>query len=367
MKRADGQLQASEWRLGLLMEAIRDFAIFMLDADGCVMTWNSGAEAVKGYTSAEILGQHFSVFYPPEARDLGRLQRQLQVAATEGRFEDEGWRVRKDGSRFWASIIITPVRDAAGELVGFAKVTRDQSERRAKEKLREERERARRMAFDTAVAEARSRRGFAMLLHDSIGQDLALTKIKLTSIREDLNGKPRTAVDESLTLLSHSIAETRSLISSLSPPMLYELGLRAALSWLSEEMRRAHGLQVMLADDDADKPLDDATAGIVFRAIRELLTNVVKHAGAMTAEISLARVGDQLDVVVSDAGAGFEPEDAPRDPTRSSFGLLSVHEQIVHLGGTMTITSAKATGTSAHMRVALKRVGPHDGAPEGPG
>lgn len=116
-----------------LVEQVEDYAIFALDADGCVRTWNPGAQKFKGYEPQEIIGRHISVFYPPEAVAAGKPQRLLEAAARDGRAEDEGWRVRKDGSRFWASVVITAVRDSDGSLVGFAKITRDISTRRTAE------------------------------------------------------------------------------------------------------------------------------------------------------------------------------------------------------------------------------------------
>src|SRR5256885_913542 len=117
----------------LLVDGVRDYAIFMLDGAGRVVTWNAGAEAIKGYAAEDILGQHFSVFYPPEDVARGMPQAHLDVAVREGRVEDEGWRLRKDGSRFWADAIITVIRDAAGVLIGFGKVTRDFTLRRRME------------------------------------------------------------------------------------------------------------------------------------------------------------------------------------------------------------------------------------------
>jgi len=114
----------------LLVESVKDYAILILDTDGHVTTWNAGAERIKGYTAEEIIGKHFSTFYPPEDVAAGKCERGLEVAAREGRFEDEDWRLRKDGSRFWANAVITPLRDHAGRLIGFAKVTRDLTERR---------------------------------------------------------------------------------------------------------------------------------------------------------------------------------------------------------------------------------------------
>jgi PAS domain S-box-containing protein len=137
-------LRQSEERFKLLVESVRDYAIFMLDPQGQVLTWNAGAQRFKGYRAEEIIGQHFSRFYPPEEVARGLPEHELQVAAKEGAFEDEGWRVKKDGSLFWANVVITAMRDPDGELVGFAKVTRDLTQRRAHEEdLRRSEERFR--------------------------------------------------------------------------------------------------------------------------------------------------------------------------------------------------------------------------------
>ena len=131
-----GPLVASpspDWRYRLLIEAITDYAIYMLDPTGIVTSWNPGAQRFKGYTSSEIIGQHFSRFYSEADRESGLPAKALEIAAREGKFESEGWRVRKDGTRFWAYVVIDPIRDPSGPLVGFAKITRDLTERRAVE------------------------------------------------------------------------------------------------------------------------------------------------------------------------------------------------------------------------------------------
>ncbi len=129
----DEALRKSEERFRLLVEAVGDYAIYMLDRAGCVTTWNLGAERMKGYLSAEVVGRHFSIFFPDEARQAGIPEHELEVAAKEGRFEDEGWRLRKDGTRFWANVVVTALRAPSGELVGYAKVTRDLTARRTAE------------------------------------------------------------------------------------------------------------------------------------------------------------------------------------------------------------------------------------------
>ena len=137
-------LRESEARFKLLVESVRDYAIFMLDPAGVVLTWNAGAERFKGYRADEIIGQHFSRFYPREALERGLPAHELEVASATGVFEDEGWRVRKDGSLFWANVVITAMRNAEGELLGFAKITRDLTQRRAHEEdLRRSEERFR--------------------------------------------------------------------------------------------------------------------------------------------------------------------------------------------------------------------------------
>ena len=117
----------------ILVRSVRDYAILALDPDGRIVSWNEGAERIKGYRAEEIIGQCFTVFYPEERVAEGFPWRELEMAARDGRFEDEEWRVRKDGTRFWANVVITALRNAEGELIGFAKVTRDLTRRREHE------------------------------------------------------------------------------------------------------------------------------------------------------------------------------------------------------------------------------------------
>ncbi|HYE48806.1 MAG TPA: PAS domain-containing protein [Azospirillaceae bacterium] len=116
---------AVDRRFQLLVDSVRDYAIYMLDPEGVVVSWNSGAQRFKGYTRDEILGRHFSCFFTEPDRQSGLPKRALATALAEGKFETEGWRVRKDGTRFWAHVVLDPIRDETGALVGFAKVTRD--------------------------------------------------------------------------------------------------------------------------------------------------------------------------------------------------------------------------------------------------
>ncbi|HWH51000.1 MAG TPA: PAS domain S-box protein [Gemmatimonadaceae bacterium] len=132
---AEEELRQSDERFRLLVKSVKDYAIFMLDPRGHIVTWNEGAQRIKGYTEDEIIGKHFSIFYPPEDVASGKLERELEIATRTGQYSEEGWRVRKGGARFWASVVITALRGPHGELAGFAKVTRDLTERRAAQEL----------------------------------------------------------------------------------------------------------------------------------------------------------------------------------------------------------------------------------------
>jgi PAS domain S-box-containing protein len=128
----EGQL-GNEQDYRLLVDSVKDYAIIMLDPEGRVATWNEGAQRIKGYRPEEIIGQHFSIFYPKEDVESGKTEKELKAVTSEGRFEDESWRVRKDGSRFWANVVVTALRDKDGVLRGFGKVTRDLTERKQAE------------------------------------------------------------------------------------------------------------------------------------------------------------------------------------------------------------------------------------------
>jgi len=228
--------------------------------------------------------------------------------------------------------------------------------------IRAYREELRRMAFDAAVTEERERRRIAAALHDQTAQSLALAQIKLGSVRAGLTGEPRAAVDASVELVAQAIAETRTLIFDLSPPILYDLGLPQALAWLAEDLQKRHGLTIAVTADQSVPPLEDIAKGVVFRAVRELLMNVLKHAQAPAATVSLKRVGDSVEVAVQDEGAGFKPE-ALTEREGKGFGLVSVRSQIARLGGAVTITSAPGEGTTATIRIPA----PSSAAPESRG
>jgi two-component system CheB/CheR fusion protein len=241
----------------------------------------------------------------------------------------------------------TALEQSKSEFQEVLSTTQRESERR----ILDYQEKLRQMAFDASLAEERERRRIAADLHDRIGQALMLAQMKLQSLNP-AGGRP-IAVDEALDLLAQSIVDTRTLVFDLSPPILYELGLEPALSWLAEDLGKRSGVSIEISDDGVTKPLDDGTAGVVFRAVRELLTNVLKHAQTAHAKVSLRRASDQLEIDVEDQGAGFDAE-AVRNPATHGFGLFGVREQISRLGGTMDLRSQPQQGTCVSLRIPLK-------------
>ena len=180
-------LKESDDRFRVLVESIRDYAVFMLDRDGRVATWNTGAALIKGYQREEIVGKPIELFYTREDRESGRPARLLAQAANEGRIEDEGWRVRKDGTRFWADVVITALRDETGALIGFAKVTRDLTQRQHAEEER------RRLDADRIRAEEalRIRDEFLSIASHELKTPLTALQLELYGMRAPIEKPPR--------------------------------------------------------------------------------------------------------------------------------------------------------------------------------
>jgi PAS domain S-box-containing protein len=182
------ELRVADERFHVLVYNIADYAIFLLDPDGIIRSWNEGAERIKGYREAEIVGKNFAVFYTPEDRANGIPERNLRIAAAEGRLESEGWRIRKDGSRFWAHVVITALRDARGELTGFAKVTQDltEKEQATRDRLRLAQEQAARAAAEVAERRLAMQLSITRVLAETATLDEAIPRI-LQAIGEGLD------------------------------------------------------------------------------------------------------------------------------------------------------------------------------------
>lgn len=247
-------------QLRLLVQGTEDYAIFMLDPDGCIASWNTGAERLKGYRAEEIIGQHFSRFYPPIDIKRGWPEHELEMARKEGRFEDEGWRIRKDGSQFWANVIITALRDERGNLSGFSKVTRDLTERKKAEdnsrRLVEETT-ARRVAEENARLIQEQREKLHVTL-SSIGDAVISTDANgrvnfLNPIAQQLVGcELHEAANRPLTEVFHVVNEGTRL--PVENPALQALRDGRIVGLANHT--------VLIAKDGSEHPIDDSAAPI---------------------------------------------------------------------------------------------------------
>jgi PAS domain S-box-containing protein len=324
----------------LLVKDVQDYGIFMLDPDGHIISWNTGAQRIKGYREEEILGRHFSTFYPPEDVAADKPGRELRQAVAEGRVEDEGWRLRKDGTRFWANVVITALFDESGRLRGFGKVTRDMTERRSAERALIER---RRLLTHLVEAQELERRRIAWDVHDDSIQAMVAVGMRLQLLAGRLPEDQQPLVAQLEESVRASIGRLRNLVVHLRPTTIEEHGLVSALTSYLQDVVSGWELSTSVtAEMDHEPPT--ATAITIFRICQEALINVRKHAGATRVEVTLASKDGGTLVRVSDDGAGF-PQPVAHHPARH-FGLIEMRERAETAGGWWSITSSPGDGTS---------------------
>jgi PAS domain S-box-containing protein len=259
----------------LLVESVRDYAIFALDPNGYIVSWNPGAQRFKGYNASEIIGKHFSVFYPPEDVAARKPQIELEIAEEVGRLEDEGWRVRKDGTRFWANVVITVLRNRDGELVGFAKVTRDLTQRRASEL--QAIEDARRLASEEALRRA------AELRTTELAELLGRSEQQAEEIehqRQEADAANRTKTDF-LAAMSHELRTPLNAISGYVQLLL--LGLRGPVT----------------DEQKADLERIQRSQQHLLSLIHDILNFSRLEAGAVTYDIEPVRLSTVVDAATA--------------------------------------------------------------------
>jgi PAS domain S-box-containing protein len=387
-------LLQSEQRFHLLAQNVVDYAIFLLDPQGHVVSWSAGAERTTGYTENEILGKHLSVFYAQEDRDAGKPERELALATANGRFDELGWRVRKDGARYWTSVVTVALRSRAGEVIGLGKLTRDLTEaRRHEEALRAEVEERRAVeaqlhqlnaSLERAVAERTSeltatneelaaardrledlwkqlvaaqedeRRRISRELHDDTGGTLSLIRLRLDDALH--NSERRIGdIEECARMVDSAVKQIRSVARNLRPSVLDDLGLADALESVLEQHAQASGWRTEMLSDEIGR-LAPELETTCFRIGQEALTNVARHAKATFVEIGLHATNHELELVVRDNGAGFDSAQmGSSEMRRKHFGLVSMSERANLAGGKLDVESAPGQGT--RLRVTLPITG----------
>jgi PAS domain S-box-containing protein len=337
---AEEALLASEERFRLVVQGVRDYGIFMLDPTGHIISWNTGAERIKGWTEQEILGRHFSVFYPEEDNLAGKPDRELRDAIVDGRLEDEGWRVRKDGTRFWANVVITALFDGTGELRGFGKVTRDMTERRNAEQALIER---RRLLSHLVEAQELERRRIAWDVHDDSIQAMVAVGMRLQLLAGRLSDEERAVVGQLEESVRASVSRLRNLVVHLRPTAIDQHGLVPAITGYLRDAVEGWGLDTHLSAELAAEPPTE-TAITIFRICQEALSNVRKHAGATRVDITLTSTDGGTLTDVRDDGQGF-PDPVIRNANHH-FGLIEMRERAETAGGWWSVTSSPENGTT---------------------
>lgn len=378
-----GDESSVESLLRLLVDTVRDYAIFVLDSTGHIMSWNPGAERLKGYSAEEIIGTHFSAFYPEEDVRAGKPAWELEIAERDGRIEDEGWRVRKDGSLFWANVVITALRDSGGRLVGFAKVTRDLTERRNAE-LRAI-EDARRLAEVEAANRARSE--FVAALSHELRTPLnaigGYVDLLLLGVRGELDDGQREDLQRVRRSQQHLLAIINDLLnfSRLEAGRVnYEIGpihvgqVVGEVCALLEPKASAAGIELTCECQDAVAFADEAK----FEQIMlNLLTNAIKFTSEKgSIRISCESTPDSVKVRVADTGIGIAKDkiDAIFEPfvqvgrslssshEGTGLGLAISRDLARGMGGDLSVESTHGVGST--FTVTLPATPPEHDTPE---
>ena len=364
---AEERLRASEERVRLLIDNVRDYGLFNLDLAGTVTSWNSGAERISGYTAEEIIGRHFSIFYPPEDVAAGKPARELEIVRRDGRFEEEGWRLRKNGQRYWTNVVITAIYGPDGALLGFGKVTRDLTERR------EASERALADARRVAAAESANRTksefltamshelrtplnaigGYAELLTMGLGGPVSAEQLEyLDRIRRSQSHLLGIIND----ILNFSRIEAGQVTYDMEPVDVGEVA-SAVVPMIMPQAELKH---IKVSQSTARAPRVQADRGKLEQVLLNLLSNAVKFTNEGSIEIFSYQDGGRAGLRVRDTGIGipqdklasiFEPFvqvgrslTTPHEGT--GLGLAISRDLTRAMGGELTVTSEMGKGTT---------------------
>ncbi|MRS02416.1 PAS domain S-box protein, partial [bacterium] len=359
MRELVAALKQKQGLLNTLIDSIPDL-IFYKDTEGIYHGCNKSFESFTGRSKESLIGCTDFDLFPTELAHFFR-EKDFRVFSKQSVCRNEECVRYPDGQQVLLETIKTPYYDPQGKLLGLIGISRDITRRKeAEEALRKSneeldlrvKERTAQLTSLTAElsrAEEYERRRIAGDLHDQVAQTLALSKIKLNSLI--LSGHVKEGDEvlrETVNHLSTSIDEIRSLTFQLSPPILHEVGLEAALEWLCEEFQEKYGLRIRFQSDGKFKPLNEETRAALYRMSRELLVNIVKHAQAKNVHVMVSSISNHIHVCISDDGVGFDSSQIlDNGNSNNSFGLLNIHHRMNYLGGNFIIGSVLGHGTNA--------------------
>jgi len=354
-ERVERALRDSERRYRLLLQSLREYAVFMLDPEGCITSWNVGIERMVGCGAGEVIGKPFADFSPGDDAAGCKPAELLRVAEQNGRCEEQAWYVRKDGSRFWANLRINALRDENGQMQGFAVVIRNDTERRNSD------ERMAQLSNRMLTLRDEERRRIGQELHDRTAQLLAAVAMNLSLVQRTTQGlheNAQQALQESTELIDQCSREIRTLSYLLHPPFLDEVGLESAVRWYAEGFARRSGIEVEIDVPPGLGRLARNVETALFRIVQECLTNVHHHSGGSTAHIEIVAAPDAVRLRVADDGHGSEGLARIDDYVPIGVGVAGMRERAQQLGGSIKFFSSDR-GTVVEVTVPLP-------APESP-
>jgi PAS domain S-box-containing protein len=345
-------LQESEKRYRSLIRNVENYAIFLVNHDGIITSWNTGAEIVLGYKEHEIFRKKFSALFPRERRDFGKPVDLLNKAGKDAHFETDTYLVKKNGERLWASITITRIDNGKLNHVDFSIIIRDLTENKlAEDRMHEQEVQLRALAKHLQDAREEERLRIARELHDEFSQMLTVLRMELTVLSSTISKTVKEPykrislldkISSISELLENTIRSTRRIIAELRPAVLDELGLNTAIQWQTQEFENRTSIRCKIAKLEPDIELDKQTSTAIFRILQEGLTNVAKHARATNVIISLSVENEKLLLEIKDNGKGIDQMKL-KSPT--STGLLGIRERVVALNGNFEIHSEENSGT----------------------
>lgn len=352
-RQAEDELRAATANLAGIIEAT-PAALAVTDTEMRVKVWNRAAEELFGWSADEVIGRPLPTLPPGGDEEVRRIHARLR----EGRLVRgaERVRVRRDGSQVQVLLSVAEVPGPDGQPAGYAGAYVDISGRkRLEQALRENRERLRASALERELIEAQQRREIAVEIHDGVGQELSLLKLHLAGLDDLLRGPgSKAALANCGETIDRVIRNLRGLVAELSPPMLYELGLGAAIGWLCEQFSSTTPVHFEAELPDGLDPLPTPVTVLLFRVVRELMHNVVKHSQAEKATVHARTRNNQITLWVHDAGVGFDPADIEGiGRAATGIGLFSIRERVAAVGGRVTVDSRPGAGTKVTVQVSL--------------
>lgn len=325
----------------VIADSIQDYAIFLLDAEGKILTWNKGAATIQGYMAGEVIGQPISIFYTTADNQKGEPSRHLEQARVRGCDSSEGWRVRKDGVRFWANSLLTAAYDENHLVKGFVDITRTSEE-------------LRQLASHLQNVREEERAAMAREIHDELGQQLTGIKMDLSWISGKWNRPPEDPLQQKITgtlaMLDNTIRTVRRIATQLRPSILDDLGLIAALEWQSQEFGARSGINSHFESSLPELSFDPRASIGLFRICQESLTNVARHSGAKNVWITLDCIGENLRLAILDDGKGLN-----RIIRTNTLGMLGMEERAMMMGGSLEIKNNLYGGVAVEATVPLAK------------